>query len=200
MATLIRTIARGSLSGSAATYLMSFNWQPGTAGGSNTDATDCLARFRAMWFAMAGIMHNSLTINFDTTVLAFDPANGTLTAVYSGANPTSVAGTNATDLLPTQTQGLIGWNSNGIYSGKRVIGRTFVPAPTESSNTAGGQPLGSYLSGLTAGVTALLTAGSTASVPVVWSRPVDTPFRVGAGFQVLSGAARPVWSVQRGRR
>ena len=198
MATSLRTIARGSIGGAVNSYIFSMNWIPGTTGGVTADASDCLARFRSFWFGMAGILGSTLAITFDTTVLQFNPGDGELLGALTATPQTSVLGTATGDLLPAQNQGLISWNTAGVVAGRRVIGRTFVPLPTETFNSTGGQPTGSYTSGLAAGISSLLTAGPTASVPAVWARPI--PGRSGFTFQITGGTARTFWSVQRGRR
>src|SRR5262245_3639862 len=86
-------------------WLSSFFWEPGTIGGSNTDASDSLARFRAFWNAMAGIIAVGVTITFDTTVLAYQDSSGDLVGAFTASPVASVASTMTGDALPMQTQG-----------------------------------------------------------------------------------------------
>lgn len=198
MATFLRTTARLTAIGGTSLDLLGFNWIPGTVGGSNADATDCLARFRSMWQAMvSGLVFGAL-ITFDGTVLAYDDSTGTITDVYTGTVPSNVVGSQTGDALPLQTQGLIRWNTAGITNGRRVRGRTFVPNVPEFYNGSQGAPSAPYVTILNLGVAALLTAGSTASLPCIWHRP--GPHGPGSLFQVQGGVGSSTWSVQRKRR
>lgn len=198
MTAILRTNAvfTGVLPG--ADWLSSFFWEPGTIGGSNTDASDCLARFRAFWNAMSNTMVTGVTVTFDTTVLAYQDSSGDLVGAFTASPVASVASGGTGDVLPMQTQGLIRWNTSAIVQNRRVRGRTFVPAPSESQNTSAGDPAGTYVSGLAAGVAALMTAGSTGSTPQIWHRPVNQAG--GLACPVTGGSPSTTWSVLRSRR
>lgn len=180
--------------------LFTMNWQPGTGGGSVADATDCLARFRAMWAVLGAKIATGGTILFDPFCEVFDSATGDLTGAFSGTMPANVVCAGGSSPLPAQTQGLIAWHTGIIRNGRFLSGRTFVPLPDEGDNDASGSPSSSYTSQLNAAVTALLTAGTTASVPVVWGRPTTPGGSNGASGQITSGAARNYWASQRKRR
>src|SRR5262245_10964754 len=182
----------------ADSWLSTLYWEPGTVGGSNSDATDCLARFRAFWNAMNGIVCSGVTATFNPLVLAIDAADGELQAAFTGATPSPVTFVMTGDPLPSQTQGLITWNTSTVVNGRRVRGRTYVPLPSESHN-ASGAPQPAYTTGLQAGVAALMTAGSTASRPVIWHRPPPAG-GLGIDAPVIGGSASPAWSVLRSRR
>lgn len=173
-------------------------WAPQTAGGSTADATDCLARFRAMWDAVKALMSPGITLTFDNVCLAIEATTGVLQGTFTGTLPLSVTGTGVTDALPRQTQGLLRVSTNTVINGRRVRGRLFVPGPVETHNDSSGLPNSTYTSTLTTAAAGLLVAGATTSMPVVWHRPLLP----GQGAAPLwSGvAASPNWSVLRSRR
>lgn len=192
----VNTTFKGTVAGPD--YLSSVFFSPGTAGGSNTDATDIVARVRAMWNAMAGLMAVGCDATVDPVCLAYDQNTGFLTGAFTGSPVATVSGTGTGDPLPLQTQGMIRWSTTSVINARRVRGRTFVPCPVEGANTTSGQPSGAYASGLVAGAVALLTAGATASFAVVWHRPVD--HLGGQIVAITAGTASPNWAVLRTRR
>lgn len=198
VADFIRVTGTLTPTGGGSPCFISQNFIPGTLGGSNADATDCLARFRAAWVAMAGILPTSMSATFNTTVLGYSLLTEKVDSVFSATSVAGFAGSATGDLLPTQTQGLIRWRTQGVVNGRRVVGRWYIPQPAESFNGSNGNPISSYVTGLGAGVTGLLTAGSTASTPAVWHR--KTPTTGGSVWGIVGGQGLSVWAVQRGRR
>lgn len=180
--------------------LLTMHWQPGTGGGSTADATDCLARFRAMWASLGAKIATGGSITFNPFCEVFDSATGDLTGAFTGTTPAAVSPSGGSSPLPAQTQGLISWHTGVIRNGRFLSGRTFVPLPDEGDNTAGAVPSGSYTSQLAAAVTALLTAGSTASEPVVWGRPSTPGGSNGVSGVITSGVGSTEWASQRKRR
>jgi hypothetical protein len=173
-------------------------WLPGTTGGSTADATDILSRFRGCWNGVAAFFDDGLTIDFDPICIAVEATTGVLTGAFVGTDPASVTGTEAGDPLPAQTQGLVRLATSTVVGGRRLRGRIFVPGPAEARNDSSGLPNSTYTSGLTSGFAAMLTAGATASSPVIWHRPT-----AGAGgtHGLITGvSAAPTWSVLRSRR
>lgn len=200
MVALLRTKATLSTPPAGDDCLLQFNWQPGTGGGSVADATDCLARFRAFWSSLGAKIATGATITFDPFCEIFDSATGDLTGAFSGTPPANVTTSGGSSPLPAQTQGLITWRTGVIRNGRFLQGRTFIPLPDEGDNTATGAPSSSYLSQLSSAITALQTAGSTASTPVIWGRPTTPGGSNGVSGVLTSGAGRAYWASQRKRR
>lgn len=198
MAVIMRSAAL--LTGAAFTEpgLTQLWWQPGTVGGSTADATDILARFRAIWESMKASIDQTVTIDYDPICLAVEATTGVLTAAFAGTDPTSTVCTGTGDSLPRQTQGLIRWATSTVIDGRRLRGRLFVPAPNEASNGATGLPSSAYITALTTAGATVFTAGATASAPVVWHRP--RPGSVGAHALITSASGGTAWSVLRSRR
>lgn len=198
MAVILRTNA--IIGGSVMTSpgLSTLWWTPGTAGGSTADATDCLARFRTFWDAIKAHIAGSIVITFDPVCVAIEATTGVLQGAFTGTTPLSVSGTNATDPLPRQTQGLIRWGTNSVIGGRRLRGRLFLPGPCEGDNTSGAVPLGTYVSDVNAATAPLLVAGATTSIATVWHRPSGAG--AGASSLITSASCSPTWSVLRSRR
>lgn len=173
-------------------------WVPGTVGGSTADATDILARFRACWDSVKANIHTSVSINFDPICIAVEATTGVLTGAFAGTDPSTVAGTGATDALPLQTQALIRLRTNTVINGRRVRGRLFVPGQLEANNSGAGVLSSSLITALAGGFASILAAGGTASAPCIWHRP--SPLQVGASPAVASVECAPTWSVLRSRR
>jgi hypothetical protein len=203
MSVMLRTLARGQF-GSDTSHIFQMWWAPGTLGGSTADATDILARYRAMWAALGAKICTGYSITFDPICIAVESTNEQLVGAFAGTQPANVSGAGGSSPLPLQTQGLIRWGTAGVAGGRRVRGRTFVPCPDEGDNDSAAAPSTSYKSQLAAGVTALLTAGTTGSAPGVWHKATeateDRPATVGAIYAITSGAASSSWSVMRTRR
>jgi hypothetical protein len=181
-------------------YLLSQWYLPSTVGGSNTDATNCLAHFRSVWNVLAGKIVTGALITYSPSVIAMEATTGVLTGAWVGTTPATSAGAAGSSPLPLQTQGMITWATGQIFNGRRLKGRVYVPAPDEADNvTTGAVPSSSYLSQLASAITAMNTAVTGGSLPVVWHRPTPGGSNGGHGA-ITGGVARSTWSSQRKRR
>jgi hypothetical protein len=99
-------------------------------------------------------------------VQTVDEATNEVTAVDSFATADHV-GTAAGDILPYTTQGLIQLKTSVFIGGRQLRGRIYVPAPTETLNSAG-FPLSSYVGVLHDAVDDIL--GNTDAELAVYSR------------------------------
>lgn len=198
MAVILRTA--GLVAGSAYPEpgYTSMWWAPGTVGGSVADATDCLARFRAIWESFKSLIDPSVTIDYDPICIAVEATTGVLTGAFAGTDPLSTAGTGTGDPLPRQTQGLIQWSTSTVLNGRRLRGRLYVPGLLEGSNTATGVVAGATVTALVAGASTVFAAGATASNPVIWHRP--GPGGAGASAAITGASASTKWAVLRSRR
>lgn len=199
MAVILRTTGR--VSGlSADPYLLSGWYLPATVGGSNTDATNCLAHFRSVWNTLAAKISTGATITYDPSVIAMEATTGILTGAWVGTTPANSVGAAGTSPLPFQTQGLITWATGQVFNGRRLRGRWFIPGPDEGdniNNTA--VPSASYTAQLALAVLAMTTAVTGGSLPVVWHRPSPGGSNGGHGA-ITGGAGSSSWKSQRKRR
>lgn len=198
MAVILRTNALITGSGLLGGGLSTMYWAPGSIGGSTADATDCLARFRAMWVSIATRLSSTISFVFDQTVLAIEATTGVLTGSYTAAPALTVVGGSASEPLPRQTQGLIRWGTASVINGRRVRGRTFVPGVQEGDNDGTGSPVAALVTALTTAGATILTAGATTSEACIWHRPVGGAG--GASPDITSVQGAPTWSVLRSRR
>lgn len=199
MAVIIRTSAR--VTGLSADPQLLTQWYlPSTVGGSNTDATNCLAHFRTIWNTAAAKMATGSQITYDPSVIAMEATTGVLTGAWVGTTPAVSNGAGGTAPLPLQTQGLITWATGQVFNGRRLKGRVFVPGPDEADNiSAQAVPSGSYIAQLNFMITAMLAAVTGGSLPVVWHRPSPGGSNGGHGA-ITGGVASPTWASQRKRR
>jgi len=199
MAVILRTSALVTGTSSTAALLSAW-YLPATVGGSNTDATNCLAHFRSVWNVLAAKMITAATITYDSTTIAMEATTGVLTGAFVGTTPANSIGAGGSSPLPYQTQGLIAWGTSTVIAGRRLRGRWFIPYPDEGDNSGTpGAPSSSYTSQLQAGVTAMMVAPAGGALPVIWHRPAPGGSNGGHGA-ITGGNARPYWCAQRKRR
>lgn len=198
MAVILRTTALVTGSGLAGGGLTQLYWAPGSVGGSTADATDCLARFRALWVSIGTRLSSTISFVFDQTVLAIEATTGVLTGSFTAAAALTVVGGSGSEPLPRQTQGLIKWGTASVINGRRVRGRLFVPGVQEGDNDGAGQPVAALSTALTTAGATLFVAGATASAAVVWHRPVGGSG--GASPLITSSTGGTSWAVLKSRR
>ena len=198
MAVILRTSALITGTGLPGGGLSILYWAPGTVGGSTADATDCLARFRAIFTGFSTHIEQSISFVFDTTVLAIEATTGVLVSSFTAAAAATVVGGVSADALPRQTQGLLRWGTSTVINGRRVRGRLFMPGAIETDNTSAGVPSGTYTSTLTTAGGSIFTPGATSSEACIWHRP--GPAGAGASPDITSASAATTWSVLRSRR
>lgn len=197
MAVILRTIASLDVL-SAQAGLSAAYWLPGTPGGSVADATDVLGRVRGAWLSFASRLSSQLTVRYLPEVLAINDATGALVGQFTAVPGSVTVGTDAGEVLPAQTQGLIQWNTAGVVNARRVRGHTYLPFPCEGSNDSLGRPVSAYTTSISGFGTNMLGSGATASTFVVWHRPVGGAG--GSSHPATGSVARSTWSVLRSRR
>ena len=198
MATImgVQTFMTGNVVGEP--WLQTFYFLPGTPGGSNADATDALDHVRDFWGTVGPVISTGVTINWEPTCLLYNDATGALVGAVTGVPGSPATSGAGSTPLPKQTQGLVSWTTAGVVNSRRVIGRTYIPFPDESANSSSSQPDSTYTTTLAAAVSSFLGAGTTATEPVVWHRPINKAG--GSSHPILAGTARSQWAVLRTRR
>lgn len=160
----------------------------------------CIDRVRDFWVAMQTHMAIGTTFVVDGNMDFISEADGSLIGSAAATSRTA-QGTLAGDPLPTQTQGLVRWNTATIADGHRLRGHTYVPVPMESENTLGA-PIAAYVTALNTAAAALLVNGTFNLM--VWHRPIELgkPHgpRVGSSGLVTGGVGQGSWAVLRSRR
>jgi len=173
-------------------------WIPGTPGGVTADATDAVARVRAMWLAMAPQFSSSMQFQTSNDVALIDEVTGTLTGSLAAAGVAGVAGTGGSNNEVVAAMLLVRLRTAGVRNGRLVKGRWYLgPVGAGVANGLGTVTTGNVTAMNTA-ANALLTGGATASVPCVWHRPKD--LAPGAGFPVTSASTWDQFAVLRSRR
>lgn len=200
MTVILRTLARMTGVNPASPYLSQMYWEPQTTGGSNADATDCLARFRSFWSALDDWITSTITASFDPAVQAIEDTTGELQAVFSATPVSDLTMIGGTNPLPYQTQGFVRWSTDGVLRGRVVKGRTYVPGPEEASNIGLGVPSSSYSGALTLAAAEITDPGTTDSFAVVWSRPTTPGGNNGTSSAITAGVGASSWSVLKSRR
>lgn len=175
-------------------------WRPGTSGGSNADATDCVARVRAALVTAQAAFNTGTVFIAQRQVDALEDSTGALTGSFTAAAVASVTGTSAGDFLPVNCAYLVRHQTALIVGRRRLQGRTFFPPPGESNNDSAGRPIS--VTAVDSAFNGMLTGGTTLSFPVIWARPVASPVpRAGTSGPITSSATETrFWGSQRDRR
>lgn len=163
------------------------------AGGTAQNAADAV---RAFWAGFAGTLGNGNTAVVEADVARIDETDGALLGAIS-TTTTSVPFTGTGEPLPFATQGLIRWNTGVVLNRRFVRGRTFIPAFTESAQTAG-SPISTIMTLMTTQATNLI-ANSTSTL-VIWHQPVGAPPGFGQAVPAAGATAWEKWAVLRSRR
>lgn len=160
-----------------------------SSAGSET-AQDAATAVRTFWSGLADYISSAYTASVESDVFLIDQVTGEPTGIES-VTVTPVACTQSSDALPWATQGLVRWTTGTFINGRQVRGRTFIPGPCESTNTAG-VPTALYLSTVqSVAATFLSTTGVT---PVIYSRKNHS------GWPVLGRSTWNKWAELRSRR
>jgi hypothetical protein len=115
--------------------------------GANPAPLAAAAAVDTMFENIAGNISNLLSWTVQSDIPVIDDATGTLVGNWSVGNRFG-NGTNVSEILPRQAQGMIRWETTTVVGGRRLRGRTFVPGPTEPLNEQGGTPVTGYVDGL----------------------------------------------------
>jgi hypothetical protein len=188
-------------SGAASAGSLSTHYFGATASVPTTaDIQACVDRVRDFWIALNPGILAGVNWGVQGVVDFLTDTTGELEASMNviARNGTGSLGA---DPLPYQTQGLVAWSTATVFSGHRLRGHTFVPAPGETENT-GGAPISAYVTRLGTAAAALMAVGTWS--PVIWHRPVydagGTLTRPGGQGLITGGTGRGYWSVLRSRR
>ena len=167
------------------------------------DAVDVVARVRAAWNASVGLFTTAFTAQVQSNVDTIDEFTGDLTGSLAGGSPALVTGTNGGNFEAIATMALLQMSTGDIIGGRRVKGRLFLGPVATPNVTSQGVLLGATATTV-ANAFAATATGSTASHPVVWSRPIappdPRPARAGAGCPTTVWSVPSKLSVLRSRR
>lgn len=155
------------------------------------------ADFLAFFTAFQAFYSTSVTWTVPGSGDTLDDATGELTGTWGSSGGGSVSGTNG-DQWAMGVGARLVWNTNGIFSGRRVRGATFI-TPLPVTKYAGAGMIGSDVQ------TALNSAGAgliaaTNSALVIWSRPNNAAKDNGESNIVTSAQCPDLVSWLRSRR
>ena len=186
----------------AQTRITGGNGLPGLAtiyfgGGSSPttigEATDALARVRAFWNAVRGLMPAAITMDAVNPVQTLDDVTGALLFLTTAAPPAQVTGS-GTNSLPTATTLIAQWFTATIVGSRLLRGHTNISPVSPATATSLGAPSAGTVTTVLAGMAAL-GAGSTAITQRIWHRPAPgggggssalvTSYGVGSQYGVL---------------
>jgi len=198
MATFLRTRATIQDAGIGPAALLTYYWD--SAGGTGAAlTTEAIARVRAFWNSAAALIHSTASITFNLTSDEIEETTGAIVNQYVGAAPAAVTFTGGGDALPLATQSLMRLSSATFVNGRRVVGRQFLPYPTETANLNGGIPsTPAYVTPMTTAAALLGTTIVTPMTQRIWHRP--GPSGAGLSVPVTSRSIAGSWATLKSRR
>ena len=172
MAVLLRV--RATLTyGTGGPGLFTAYFTPGTVGGSVADATDCVARVRAMFLAVNAHYAGTFSSQVQSDVIAFEATTGALTGQFGATPVASVAGAAAGSALPPLVMILVRSRTGTIINGRQLRGRHYMGPPANTALISPGVPTASALNAHNLAFNGMLVTTPTTSFPAVWHRPVN---------------------------
>lgn len=156
------------------------------------EAQACVNTVRTLITNLAPGYTTYLQAHLQAEVVQIDPATDKATAAVSVSPGAVIPGTGSTELLPTQVQGLIKFNTPVYIAGRRIQGRMYVPGACEGENNQ--TPSSTYVARLQSAANGYLAAAVTADVqPVIYSR------KNGTYALISSAVGEGQWATLRGR-
>jgi hypothetical protein len=152
-------------------------------------AANAVTAWALLWANLSGSMSTALSFSTGGVVDSLDVATGNLMSTTFVA-PTVAAGAATGDQAPIATQARIDWATGTIAFGRRLVGRTFVPAITESDGAGG--PGASLVAAVAVASAAVIAAAN--SDLVIWSRTHNY------AQPAISGTCWSKYAVLRSRR
>nr|CRY97399.1 hypothetical protein [uncultured prokaryote] len=163
----------------------------------------CQQKVEDFWALVAVGMNNDVDIVVQGTLLLIDEETGVIDSA-DVLSDIALSGSNADDVLPPGTQGLVTWRTGTYAYGRPVAGRTFIPGFTEG-NSLDGSPSGSTVSAMNAAAAAMISPDPDAQFGI-WTRPRYTDTRppllnrAGLFSPAVAGSGLTEWSSLRTRR
>lgn len=157
-------------------------------------AQQCVDAVGAFWGAVDAQCHQDLSWVTEADVEEINEVTGQPQTINS-TTPASGSGALTGDILPTANQALVAWTTSNFINGRRVRGRTFIPAIPEV-NAVGGLLATTARNAIQTAADALISDINTQFV--IWHRPV-----LGAGGDsptVQTASVRSQFAVLRSRR
>jgi hypothetical protein len=153
-------------------------------------AQQCVAATGTFWAAVDNVVSSTYAWATEPEVQTVDAATGLITAI-TATTPATGQGSGGTTGPPTAIQGLLRWNTQAFFGGRRLKGRTFIPG-IQSTAISGNTVLSSYRTIVDAAAAALIADANTEFV--IWSK------RYGSAQNVSSGTTWTTVAVLRSRR
>lgn len=163
---------------------------------STVTATTCFTAVATLWNTLRAMIADQFGYVVQQQVDQLDLL-GNLLGSFTATNAATANGQDTADELPFQTQGLIRWNTNAFVNGRRLIGRTFIPGPTEAHSSSGA-PLTDYITNMNSAAATFVA--TTAANPVVWQDKHDATPPSGTTGVMTGGVGQGSWKVLRSRR
>lgn len=154
-----------------------------------SEAEDAVLRVGAFFTYLAPAIRTGVTATVSGEVAVITPEDGDIVDMYS-LTYTPAAGSNSTQPLPFNVQGLAQLTTGTFVGGRRIQGRFYLPGFCENDNESGIGPTSTLINGVSG---ALDTMADGAAALGVWSR------RHGSFTPAVSVGLSERWATLRGR-
>lgn len=164
-----------------------------------TDAPDAVAAVsetHAILDSIKGAWCSSSRVQVRGLVEQIAPTTGALIALTAAPDPAVIVGTSPDEQAADATQYLIRWRTGAVVRGRRLQGRTFIPA-VPSTALDNGNIGEAQAAAMAAALQAVLDSGSHLAI---WSRPTTLGGSDGVAHQVITADVWREAAVQRRRR
>lgn len=172
-------------------------WKGASSSPVSADALDVVARVRAYWDAIKGLVAPGVIITCNVPVDVLDQTTGLLIGQLGAGSPASVTGTGSA-IAPRATMMLLRYNTGVVVNGRRLQGRSFIGPVGVNTNSSGS--VAGASAGLLVSATSTLQTGPTSSLIQVWHRPTAANPSGGLSADVISFSTNNEFAVLRSRR
>lgn len=152
-----------------------------------TTPASAISAVNGFWGGLVGYISDEVTISVRGEVLTIQSETGQAVGAAALSNVNFI-GTNSGEKLPLATQGLVTWQTGSFQSGRRVIGKTFIPGLGDLANDEGA-PSTFFRGAVQAAADAYIAYQD--SNPCIWSKKNGTaPLVTGATPATFFGVLR----------
>lgn len=186
---MYQTLIRYNVPFTSPTSLSVVHWDSSVG-----NAQNAITKTEALIQILRATVAIGSTLACDPEVKQINEATGQITDVLTGTAAAPAVGQASGVVLANASMTLVQWKTPTYIGGRRVQGRTFVPAPTTGIATAG-EVATAHITNMTNSLTTWL---GTAPGFQIWKRPVNGSG--GVGVDVTAAGIWGEFATQRRRR
>ena len=153
---------------------------------------NAVAAVHDFWNGIKSYLSSGVSVKVDGIVDVVNDATGQITGIIDTGETLVVGGSDEGDVLPAQTQLIVGLRTGVYVGGREIRGRIFIPGFTEANSSAG-HPAPAMVATVATQAQDFFTPTLLAK-PIVFTRTRHDQAPVSATY------VSPTWAVLRSRR